>query len=209
MVEFFRCLCCRNRAFTSDAYGDTMFRYVVVRLWLSDRPGSLGEIATKIGELGGDLVGIDILERDGARAVDELTVELPDGYRPEALADALSQLSGVEVEDLRHRVSQVPYAGRDPLDTAVLLVESIGPTNSRTCSLKASAPPSPATGARCSTRETPGPSWWQRQAIGRVPPGWARLQPEHEQACRFPPAAAQGWSVLGTSPGRHSTCRVS
>ena len=128
MVEFFRCLCCRNRAFTSDAYGDTMFRYVVVRLWLSDRPGSLGEIATKIGELGGDLVGIDILERDGARAVDELTVELPDGYRPEALADALSQLSGVEVEDLRHRVSQVPYAGRDPLDTAVLLVESIGPT---------------------------------------------------------------------------------
>ena len=105
-----------------------MFRYVVVRLWLADRPGSLGEIATKIGELGGDLVGIDILERDGARAVDELTVELPAGFHPEALANALSQLSGVEVEDLRHRVSQVPYAGRDPLDAAVLLAESIGPT---------------------------------------------------------------------------------
>ncbi len=104
-----------------------MFRYVVVRLWLADRPGSLGEIATKIGELGGDLVGIDILERDGARAVDELTVELPEGFHPEALANALSQLSGVEVEDLRHRVSQVPYAGRDPLDAAVLLAESIGP----------------------------------------------------------------------------------
>ncbi len=105
-----------------------MFRYVVVRLWLSDRPGSLGEIATKIGELGGDLVGIDILERDGARAVDELTVELPDGYRPEDLAEALSQLSGVEVEDLRHRVSEVPYAGRDPLDAAVLLAWSNDPS---------------------------------------------------------------------------------
>ena len=125
--EFFRCLRCGNRAFTCHAYGDNMFRYVVVRLWLADRPGSLGQIATRIGELGGDLVGIDILERDGARAVDELTVELPDGFRPEALAEALSQLSGVEVEDLRHRVSQVPYAGRDPLDAAVLLAESIGP----------------------------------------------------------------------------------
>ena len=122
------CSCCGNRAFTFDAYGDTMFRYVVVRLWLADRPGSLGQIATRIGELGGDLVGIDILERDGARAVDEFTVELPDGYSPEALANALSELSGVEVEDLRHRVSEVPYAGRDPLDAAVLLAEARGPT---------------------------------------------------------------------------------
>jgi hypothetical protein len=105
-----------------------MFRFVVVRLWLSDRPGSLGEIATRIGEVGGDLVGIDILERDGVRAVDELTVELPDGFDPEDLAKVLSQLPGVEVEDLRHRISQVPYAGRDPLDAAVLLAESVGPT---------------------------------------------------------------------------------
>jgi len=103
-----------------------MFRYVVIRLWLADRPGSLGQIATRIGELGGDLLGIDILERDGARAVDELTVEVPDGYEPEDLAKALSQLPGVEVEDLRHRVSQAPFAGRDPLDTAVLLAESSG-----------------------------------------------------------------------------------
>jgi len=59
--------------------------------------------------------------------VDELTVEVPDGYEPEDLAKALSQLRGVEVEDLRHRVSQAPFAGRDPLDAAVLLAESIGP----------------------------------------------------------------------------------
>lgn len=103
-----------------------MFRYVVIRLWLADRPGSLGQIATRIGEFGGDLLGVDILERDGARAVDELTVEIPDGYEPEDLAKALSQLPGVEVEDLRHRVSQAPFAGRDPLDTAVLLAESVG-----------------------------------------------------------------------------------
>ncbi|MGA2531054.1 MAG: hypothetical protein ABSG36_18080 [Acidimicrobiales bacterium] len=101
-----------------------MARYAVVRLWLADRPGSLGEIATKIGEVGGDLVGIDILERDGARAVDELTVELPAGYDPEDLVVVLSRLAGVEVEDLRHLVTRAPYASRDPLDAAVLLAEA-------------------------------------------------------------------------------------
>ena len=89
-----------------------------------DRPGSLGRIATRIGELGGDLVGIDILERDGARVVDELTVELPAGYAPDDLVVALSELPGVEVEDLRHLVSRVPYGGRDPLEAAVLLARA-------------------------------------------------------------------------------------
>ncbi|MGO8875621.1 MAG: hypothetical protein ACLQNG_07640 [Acidimicrobiales bacterium] len=102
-----------------------MTRYVVVRVWLADRPGSLGQLASRIGEVGGDLVGIDILERDGARAVDELTVELPEGLSPESLADALSQLPGVEVEDLRHLLSRVPHSGRDPLDAAVLLAEAV------------------------------------------------------------------------------------
>jgi hypothetical protein len=105
-----------------------MTRHVVVRVWLADRPGSLGQLASKIGEVGGDLVGIDILERDGARAVDELTVELPEGFSGESLADAISQLPGIEVEDLRHLVSRVPYSGRDPLDAAVLLAEAEGPT---------------------------------------------------------------------------------
>jgi hypothetical protein len=101
-------------------------RYAVVRLWLSDRPGSLGQIASMVGEIGADLVGIDILERDGARAVDELTLELPAGYDPDDLVFALSQIAGVEVEDLRHLVSRPTSAGCDPLDVAVSLVESTG-----------------------------------------------------------------------------------
>ena len=61
-----------------------------------------------VGEIGADLVGIDILERDGARAVDELTLELPAGYDPDDLVFALSQIAGVEVEDLRPTSSLVP-----------------------------------------------------------------------------------------------------
>src|SRR5262245_58230979 len=44
----------------------------VLRLWLPDRPGALGAVASRVGAVGGDLVGIDILERGAGRAIDEL-----------------------------------------------------------------------------------------------------------------------------------------
>ena len=35
----------------------------VVRVWLPDRPGALGLVASRIGAIGGDIVGVDVLER--------------------------------------------------------------------------------------------------------------------------------------------------
>jgi hypothetical protein len=106
-----------------------MSRRVILRVWVADRPGSLGQLASRIGELGGDLVGIDILERDGARAVDELTVELPEGVDPDSLVEAVSALAGVEVEDLRHLMPRAGQSGRDPMEAAVLLAESRDPAD--------------------------------------------------------------------------------
>jgi ACT domain-containing protein len=99
-----------------------MVRYVL-RVWIPDHPGSLGTLATCIGEAGADLVGIDILERDGARAVDELTVEMPDGVAGDLLVEAIAELPGMDVEDIREVVSRIPYAGADVLDVAVSLTE--------------------------------------------------------------------------------------
>src|SRR5271155_4836161 len=106
---------CRRR-FTA------VVRYVL-RVWIADSPGSLGALATRMGEAGADLVGIDILERDGSRAVDELTIELPDGVTAELLVDAVRSLNGVDVEDIREVVSRIPYPGADVLDVAVTLTE--------------------------------------------------------------------------------------
>ena len=100
----------------------TVMRYVL-RVWLADRPGSLGTLATRIGEVGADLVGIDILERDGARAVDELTVDVSDGLTAGLLVDAVGSLSGVDVEDVREIVSRSPHPASDVLDVAVSLTE--------------------------------------------------------------------------------------
>ena len=58
----------------------------ILRVWMPDRPGALGALASRIGAVGGDVIGIDILERGAGRAVDELVIELPDDDPPRSAA---------------------------------------------------------------------------------------------------------------------------
>ena len=95
----------------------------VVRLWVPDRPGALGSVASRIGAVRGDLVGIDILERGGGRAIDELVVELPSEDLVPLLVDEISEVDGVDVEDVRPMVAALHDARLDALETAALLVE--------------------------------------------------------------------------------------
>ena len=50
---------------------------VRLRVWLPDRPGALGAVASRIGGVKGDVIGIEILEQGAGRAVDDLVVALP------------------------------------------------------------------------------------------------------------------------------------
>jgi hypothetical protein len=78
-----------------------------LRLWLPDRPGVLGQVASRIGAVRGDVIGIEILERGGGFAIDELTITLPDDQDVDdvdlvdLLIGELRQVDGVAVEDLR------------------------------------------------------------------------------------------------------------
>ena len=96
----------------------------VLRLWLPDRPGALGAVASRVGAVGGDVVGIDILERGAGRAVDELVVELAEG--DESLVDLLvaevQQVDGVAVEDVRAIADSLRDPRLDALETAAILV---------------------------------------------------------------------------------------
>jgi hypothetical protein len=73
----------------------------VIRVWLPDRPGALGAVATRVGAVRGDVVGIEIIERGAGRAIDEITVELPDDDLVELLVGEIGQVDGVDVEDVR------------------------------------------------------------------------------------------------------------
>ena len=98
-----------------------------MRVWLPDRPGALGQVASRIGAVHGDVIGIDILERGGGRAIDQLIVTLPDDGLIDLLITEIGQVDDVAVEEIR----QIDAARRDApiaaLDAATRLVEAPAP----------------------------------------------------------------------------------
>jgi hypothetical protein len=94
----------------------------VVRVWLPDRPGALGQVASRIGAVRGDVVGIDILERGGGRVVDELVVQLPDGSLLDLLVSEITAVEDCAVEDVTPAVDARPDPRLDALETAAVLV---------------------------------------------------------------------------------------
>jgi len=126
----------------------------VIRVWLPDRPGALGAVASRIGSVGGDVVGIDILERGAGRAIDELVVELPDiapdgtfhvdgngstapggngaGTSAEdelvaLMVAEMQQVDGVDVEEVRRAADSLRDPRLDALETAAVLVGASTP----------------------------------------------------------------------------------
>jgi len=94
----------------------------VVRMWLPDRPGALGQVASRIGAVRGEIVGIDILERGAGRAIDELVVELPDGSLLDLLVHEIQQVDGVDVEEVRPVADALHDPRLDALETVAILV---------------------------------------------------------------------------------------
>jgi hypothetical protein len=97
--------------------------HVVMRVWLPDRPGALGAVASRIGAVRGDLVGIDILERGGGRAIDELVVALPEASLVDLLVREVGEVEGVDVEEVRPAAPSQPDPRLDALETAAALVD--------------------------------------------------------------------------------------
>lgn len=96
-----------------------------LRVWIPDRPGALGAVASRIGAVKGDLVGIDILERGGGRAIDELVVELPTEDLVPLLLTEVTQVDGVDIEDVRAVPDQVVDPRLDALETAAYLIDQV------------------------------------------------------------------------------------
>jgi len=96
----------------------------VVRVWLPDRPGALGHVASRIGAVGGDVEGIEILERGAGRAIDELVVALADDARLPLLISEIGEVEGVDVEEVRPLAGEHPDAVLAVLELAVRAAEA-------------------------------------------------------------------------------------
>ena len=71
----------------------------LLRVELPDIPGSLGRVASAIGEAGGDIEAIEIVEKrhDDGTAVDDVLLEMAPGAMPDSIVSACNGLDGVQV----------------------------------------------------------------------------------------------------------------
>ena len=79
----------------------------VVRIALPDRPGALGLVASRIGAVGGDIVAINILEREDGRAVDEFVVEIGNELI-DLLQSEIHEVDGVSIVEIRAADTTTP-----------------------------------------------------------------------------------------------------
>ncbi|GAC66352.1 hypothetical protein [Gordonia soli] len=103
----------------------------LLRVSLTDRPGSLGVLAVQLGKVGADILSLEVVERGDGFAVDDLVVEVAPGSLPDTLITAAEKVQGVHVDSIRpysgvldtHRelelVDRVATAGRDRLQVLV------------------------------------------------------------------------------------------
>ena len=99
--------------------------FYAVRVWMPDRPGALGSVASRIGAVRGDLVGIDILERGGGRAIDELIVDLPEDSLVDLMLAEIRQVDGVGVEEVHRDATAAGDPAVAALGAARFVLEAV------------------------------------------------------------------------------------
>ncbi|MGH8992911.1 MAG: hypothetical protein ACRDZ7_15485 [Acidimicrobiia bacterium] len=100
--------------------------HVLVRVWLPDRPGALGQVASRIGAVRGDIVGVDVLECDGGVAIDEFAVNLADADLVPMLVREIEEVDGASIEEVRV-VGHFPDPRLDALESATKLCQAASP----------------------------------------------------------------------------------
>ena len=73
-----------------------------IRISVPDRPGTLGAVASAIGGAGADIVKVDVLQSESARALDDVFVSVRDPEHLVAVSQTLGAVPGVTVEGTQH-----------------------------------------------------------------------------------------------------------
>jgi malate dehydrogenase (oxaloacetate-decarboxylating) len=103
---------------------------ITIRLRYKDEPGALGHMTSAIGDAGGSIGAVDIVETREGVITRDFSVQASDVAHGEQIVKAISALSGVEVVNVSDRtflmhlggkievVSRVPVKTRDDLSMA-------------------------------------------------------------------------------------------
>jgi hypothetical protein len=97
----------------------------LLRVTVPDRPGALGALASAIGEAGGDITAVDVVERGLSAAVDDVLVETQDASSADTILAKLNELPAIVIEAWQ------PFTEGDQLRDGLDIVDGLGSTASR------------------------------------------------------------------------------
>ena len=117
----------------SDSYSLT------VRVKLSSRAGTLGEVATAIGKAGGDIGAIDIVSVGRDHIIRDITVNTVSSEHEDKIVNAVQAIDGIEVLQvsdrtfLMHLGGKIEVVSKMPLKTRADLSMAYTPGVARVC----------------------------------------------------------------------------
>ncbi|MBI4610848.1 MAG: NAD-dependent malic enzyme [Candidatus Rokubacteria bacterium] len=103
---------------------------LTVRVEIRNRPGMLGHVTSAIGEAGGDIGAVDLVETSRERVVRDITIKARDSVHGQSIVERIRRLPGVRVVNISDRTfllhlggkieirNKVPIKTRDDLSMA-------------------------------------------------------------------------------------------
>jgi malate dehydrogenase (oxaloacetate-decarboxylating) len=85
---------------------------ITARLAITNRPGMLGRVAMAIGEAGGDIGAVDIVESLREHVVRDITIKARDSHHGQQIVNRLKHLAGVKVVSISDRTFLVHLGGK-------------------------------------------------------------------------------------------------
>ena len=103
---------------------------LTVRLGIKNRPGMLGRVASAIGEEGGDIGAVDLVESQRQDVVRDITIKARDSEHGQQIVNRLRHVPGIRVVNISDRTflmhlgvkievrNKIPIRTRDDLSMA-------------------------------------------------------------------------------------------
>jgi malate dehydrogenase (oxaloacetate-decarboxylating) len=113
---------------------------LTLRVEIDHLPGMLGKVASAIGEAGGTIGAVDLVQVEGSHTIRDITVETGDSSDWPRLTDAVNGVPGARVLDttdrtfLLHLGGKIEVANKAPLKTREDLSMAYTPGVARVCS---------------------------------------------------------------------------
>ncbi len=92
---------------------------LTLRVEIDHLPGMLGKVASAIGEAGGTIGAVDLVQVEGSHTVRDITVETGDSAEWPRLTDAVNAVPGARVLDTTDRTFSIHVGGKIELNNRV------------------------------------------------------------------------------------------